>query len=688
LEHLKVFNIGHLCVGVGAGANGMRKGKARLNNLEGVFRTLGGIDVDAAAIQSFERKTGVKGTVLDLFDRGQYRAFHGHEPPADWHEATTTDIHRAFQHEHPHVLFMSFPCKGNSGLLAESKAKTAKYQALNSLALRGLMLALESYKDDPVEIILFENVPRIVQRSRHLLDQIDGMLHAYGYAVQDTEHCCGEIGGLAQRRKRYLKVARHMAKVPGFLYQPRIKPLKTVGEVLSRLPVPGGGQGGPMHRMPALQWKTWVRLALIEAGKDWRSLNGLNVENGFLTDFQIVPEIEYHSGVLGVTPWSGISSTVAGRSGPTNGPFSVADPRRAPGSSEYQQYGVQRWEGVSNAVSGKAAPGAGPYSVSDPRAPQRSDYKVMKYKVVPMSGQSGAVMGASTSGNGAFALADPRPAWANRFGYMSVGEWGGQAKTVIAGGKGVQGGWLSIADPRFGDLNAGFKERNGQYGVLRMDETAPAITGQRSPGQGRFSVADPRMTDRGGSFNRLGVQDWMGTSATVAGETWPTNGAFSIADPRPVGLNANRDSYKTGGHYGITPWDGQSGAVPASAKNNNGPWNVADPRLPEQSDRLVAVIRALDGTWHRPFTTLELAALQSMVDFDDPDFLWLAGNSDSQWREWIGNAVPEDAAQGMADVILECLLLASTGQTFILSNDPIWVRPVRIALSLAQGEAA
>ena len=33
-------------------------------------------------------------------------------------------------------------------------------------------------------------------------------------------------------------------------------------------------------------------------------------------------------------------------------------------------------------------------------------------------------------------------------------------------------------------------------------------------------------------------------------------------------------------------------------------------------EKLVCRIQALDGTWHRPFTTLELAALQSLVDPD------------------------------------------------------------------------
>lgn len=93
-------------------------------------------------------------------------------------------------------------------------------------------------------------------------------------------------------------------------------------------------------------------------------------------------------------------------------------------------------------------------------------------------------------------------------------------------------------------------------------------------------------------------------------------------------------------------------------------------------------IRALDGTWHRPFTTLELAALQSLVDPDE-DFL-LEGQSDSAWRERIGNAVPPDAAAAIAGVMGTTLLLAMTGETFMLSSQPIWVRPVAMALSIDQ----
>ncbi|WP_254176763.1 hypothetical protein [Pseudomonas aeruginosa] len=62
----------------------------------------------------------------------------------------------------------------------------------------------------------------------------------------------------------------------------------------------------------------------------------------------------------------------------------------------------------------------------------------------------------------------------------------------------------------------------------------------------------------------------------------------------------------------------------------------------------------------------------------------LDGLSDSDWRERIGNAVPPAAAEAIAGVMGTTLLLASMGETFMLSSMPIWVQPVAIALSVQQ----
>ncbi|MCU8922413.1 DNA cytosine methyltransferase [Pseudomonas aeruginosa] len=554
----------HFCCGLGGGAAGFNRARPRVGNVEAEWVCLGGIDVDPAGLRDFERLAGVPGTLLDLFTRDQYVRFHGKEPPAGWREATPEDVRRAAQGKRPDAVFISSPCKGASGLLSEKMSLTPKYQALNELTLRCIWLMGEAWADDPVPLIVFENVPRLASRGRHLLDQINSLLGGFGYAVAETTHDCGELGGLAQSRKRFLLVARHVEKVPPFLYEPEKKSLRAVGDILGRMPLPGDiDAAGPMHRVPSLQWKTWVRLALVRAGSDWRSLNDLAVEDGYLRDLIIVPE--YHRGVLGVNHWGDSCGVVAGASRPMNGRLSVADPRAPANALQYQQYGVRRWTDTSGAIIGVKSPGQGTYSVADPRGQSFG-----KYPVTDWDGPSGTVIAASTTGQGAFAVADPRP---------------------------------------------GGVRHNNVFRVVSMGSHAGTITG---------------------------------------------------------------------GHYGVVGFDQSAGAVSASARHDNGRWSVADPRMPAANDRLTCIIQSLDGTWHRPFTTLELAALQSLVDPEEQ--LILDGLSDSDWRERIGNAVPPAAAEAIAGVMGTTLLLAEAGETFMLSNTPIWVRPVAVALSVAQQE--
>lgn len=544
----------HFCCGLGGGAKGFNKAKPVVGNLQAEWQCIGGVDVDAAGLRDFERLSGVPGTLMDLFTREMYAAFHGKEPPAGWKEAAPDDVRKAAGYQRPNAVFISSPCKGASGLLSETMSLTPKYQALNQLTLRCVWLMCEAWKDDPVDLIVFENVPRLATRGRHLLDQINQLLNFYGYAVAETTHDCGELGGLAQSRKRFLLVARHIEKVPPFLYEPAKKTLKSVGSILGRMPLAGDtAAAGPMHRVPALQWKTWVRLALVDAGKDWRCLNDLAIEDGYLRDFMIVPQA--YAGYLGVNDWDESMGTVAGRSSPTNGAFSVADPRANAGALQYQQYGVRRW-----------------------------------------------------------------------------------------------------------------------------DQTSGAIIGVKSPGQGTFSVADPR--DTGIGHAKYNVAQWDGSSRTVISGSTTGQGAFAVQDPRPGMKRGKGDAYLSGGHYGVVDWKDQCGAVSASARQDNGRWSVADPRMPLPNERVTCVIESLDGTWHRPFTTLELAALQSLVEPEE--WLELDGLSDQAWRERIGNAVPPDAAEAMAFTMGTTLLLAGAGETFMLSNMPIWVRPIAVGLSVSQ----
>lgn len=636
---LKTIRHAHLFCGLGGGARGFNRASARVGNMVARFQCLGGIDVNRGAIKDFERLAGVPGTVLDLFDREQYIAFHGKEPPRGWRPAMPQDIVRSFSYLRPHILFLSAPCKGFSGLLSESKSKTAKYQALNKLTLRGVWLALEAYKDDPVELILFENVPRIATRGRHLLDQIVALLRSYGYAVAETVHDCGEIGGLAQSRRRFLLVARHMQKVPPFLYEPPTRPLRGVGEILGKMPLPGDELAGPMHRVPSLQWQTWVRLAFVEAGSDWRSLSKLAVtDDGYLRDYLIVPEMR--RGVLGVTGWDEPACTVAGRSGPTNNTYSVADPRFAASDRwrDGQQYGVNGWDQPTSTIAGQQAPGQGRYAVSDPRhhGPAKMNHC---FRIVP---------------------------------------WG-EPSCAVTGGTGPTSGGLGVADPR----PSNNRQFQNSYVVADWDQPSRTVIGRAQPSDGGLCVADPRPGYSDNAHKHvMRITPWDEASGTVTSGHSPSNGAMCVADPRPSLNRVQGDAYLTAGHYGVVPWDQPSGAVSAAACHDNGRWAVADPRLPAATDRLVCVIQALDGCWHRPFTTLELAALQSLVDPEE--HMHLAGLSDQDWRERIGNAVPSDSAQAIAETMGQTLLLAWSGESFLLSSQKIWVRPLAIALSVAQ----
>ncbi len=663
ITHTMEFRHFHFCCGLGGGKKGFNKSRPQVRHVAGTWRCIGGIDVDPAGIRDFNNiGPGRPGTVMDLFTREQYKAFWQKEPPAEWREATAVDIRRAAGNERPHAVFISSPCKGASGLLSETLSKTAKYQALNALTLRCVWLMCEAWADDPVDLIVFENVPRLSTRARHLLDQINQVLQRFGYAVAETNHDCGELGGLAQSRKRFLMVARHMERVPPFLYEPEKKRLRAVGDVLGCMPFPGDQAGGPMHRIPRLQWKTWVRLAFVEAGSDWRSLNKLAVDNGHLSDYLIVPDM--HNGTLGVRDWNGPCGTVTGNSRPMTGSFSIADPRHFGPPKHSNECRIGPWGEPAKVVSSAHSTGQ---CVADPRF-DPGKYDCGQYGLCSWDETMGAVINVKSPGQGMFAVQDPRPPAGPIFSKYAVTPWDRRTGTVIGGDD--QGAY-AVADPRSGTDFEGA----GKYLVTPFDGPAGTVIAGSSTGQGAFAVADPRCA-----------------------------------------MNSRRkgDHYLTGGHYGVLPWDAASGAVSASAGYDNGRWSVADPRdpcinvapeLPAPDQKTIAMIRALDGTWHRPFTTLELAALQSLIDpaehwSSDPKTqqeinasklgnlvagLSLDGVSDSSWRERIGNAVPPDAAEAIANVMGTTLILAALGETFMLSAIPIWVRPVAIAIATAQG---
>lgn len=374
----KVYKVAHLFCGIGGGAIGFQRARSEFRGMNGSFRTLYGVDYDPAACADFERLTGAPAACADI--------------------ATMTPeaLLAAGKGEHPDVIFLSPPCTGFSGLLSEEKSQEEHYQSLNRLVYQGVFLALETYKAKLPRLLVLENVPRIAQRGKELLRRVRDILSLYGYRFHESTHDCGEIGGLAQHRRRFLMVARHEAQCPTFLYHPPLQRVRAIGEVLEALPMPDDARGGPMHTSPRLKWKTWVRLALIPAGGDWRAIGTKTGATPFNNQLRIVP-------------WSEPSIAVTGGGTPTSGGACVADPRFGGGMGHFgDHYRVTGWSETSPTVTGASRPVCGAITVADPRFPEGEGYRRGTYRVVRWDEPSGTITGELMPSTGPGSVADPR----------------------------------------------------------------------------------------------------------------------------------------------------------------------------------------------------------------------------------------------------------------------------------------
>lgn len=94
---------------------------------------------------------------------------------------------------------------------------------------------------------------------------------------------------------------------------------------------------------------------------------------------------------------------------------------------------------------------------------------------------------------------------------------------------------------------------------------------------------------------------------------------------------------------------------------------------PGKAPPFVPVIIAEDGTWHRPMTLLELAALQGLPTRVNGKALQLSGTR-TQQATHIGNAVPVGAARAIAERMLVALLEADgAGWSLAGGDTPVWV---------------
>lgn len=290
----KPFTALHLFSGSGGGALGFKDARARVGRWSASFHTLGGIDVDQLAAQDFENLVRAPCLAKDVA------------------AVTVGDMRAWFGPTAPDVVLSSPPCRSFSGLLPRKRMNEPRYRKLSGLVLAGVNLVLASWATPP-RILFIENVPNIMARGAEFLIKLRGLLRAHGYATSEGTHDCGALAGLGQHRKRWFMVARHRASCPSLVYHPVERPLVTVGDVLSQLPSPASGAGGPMNRLPRLERATWDKLVRIPAGEDGRAIGA-----------------KYWRGTYGVCRWDRPSGTVTAQASVSRGAFSVADPRIPP----------------------------------------------------------------------------------------------------------------------------------------------------------------------------------------------------------------------------------------------------------------------------------------------------------------------------------------------------------------------
>jgi site-specific DNA-cytosine methylase len=533
--------------GSGGGALGFLDAEVRLLGNVGRFRCLGSIDFDAEACVDFGRFTGAPAWCVDV------------------ETITAAEIVERYGARAPAVVFMSPPCKGSSRLLSSAKAATEKYQRMNRLAVVWTKAMLEAWGDDPPALLLLENVPGLPTRAAGMLKELRALLRRAGYVFHASAHDCGEIGGLAQHRDRYLLVARHPKKCAPLLYQPPKRRVRGVGEVLGELPMPATEAArawGELHTMPRLSWKNWLRLALIPAGGDWRDLEGV----------------------------------LQGRA------------RR----EVFRRHPVQAWDEPAPAVTGPG--GMSLEAVADPRASSLAmrprDWGGGTLGITPWDRASGTIAGEALPANGRFSIADPRVA-------------------------------LPPSDDR----------HHNKHAVVAWDEPAPTVIGKPQPSSGGAAVADVRV---GRAFDAgYGVLAWDQPARTIAGDASAGCGAYAVADARERGfLEAVR----------ILTLD-EAMAL------------ELDPTKPPP---FVPVIIAEDGTWHRPMTPLELAALQGYPTTMRGEPVRFEGGR-TLVVEHIGNSVPPPAARAVAERMLFALLESALGAFSLGGGLEVWVEPEEVS---------
>ena len=555
-----------------------------------------GIDYDPRACEDYRRNVGEPAHCLNL-------------------ATLTIEGLLAVYPECPDVLMSSSPCVGLSGCLSKTLSMTQKYQDFNSLAERGIALAVETWKHAKSGrrqpgLIIFENVPLIKSRGKAMLGRIVAMLHAEGYAVDMRSHDCGEIAdGLAQKRPRFLLVARHMATVPDFLRRPQRHQPLAIRDVLCELERPSPRTTG-MHRLNDLSDLNRLRLACIRAGGDWRCLPSevllVHCESHELEAFTGLRWGENkgrHAGKLGVLDWEIPARTVIGNARICTTWAAVADPRVG-------------WTEAAKSYGGRPDG----YGMADANKP------------------SGTIRGVHLLVNSKASVADPRLSCSARAGAYGMLD-NGEPASVIVGHHKHDNSPGSTCVPRL--AHAPYKD---SYGVQDASEPASVVRGEHSIRQAPGAVADPRLASK-----------WRASKAKPHGRP-----ALTVQyDERGWPVPTHELVILEDGRYVLygPPLDFAS----------KRPRSDVVIRAPDGTEHRALTTREL----------ARVQGFPNWFEFCGPASCGKAladGTPRTGQRKRIGNAVPPPTAYAIAQ---ECkaTLIASANGGFRLASGGIWVQP-------------
>lgn len=639
------LSVGFLAGGLGGVGLGFKwaKSKVQLGDhaVDCEWEIRGSLDNDLNRNREFERLVGAPAHTVDLFTRRDYIAFHGEfadiedptlpfvlnalakkgvgpdgvleysgrtfwryegawaevikwsPPPEGWEEVTPDDMRRYFGEDAPDCIFASMPCQGNSRLLSEAKAATWRYIALNNLHERAFYLVAMAWPDTPVKVQLYENVPGIKYRSKGQLDRTKRDAERLGWGVQDGDHDAGKVGGCAQSRPRWFRAQRNMRACPPFLYKPLEQPLKAIKDVLWDKPMPGDPQGGAMHTLPNLDFITWLRLALIPPGGDWKDIPGPGEWLLRTLDGRIIPPEAFTKVVTGKdgktkTKWFAPDTAVWGRVWipellPNAAHYPDVRIRHNPMGATHGAYWVQDPAKHTSTVTGDVRPTktGSASAVSDDRidvrCPDKENRHASHLRVTAENEAAGTATGATHLANGAQACADARLTLSKDPFPNSYGVRDGEKPigTITAGHSPSFCG-NQVSDDRLNLLQAHMNEKSHgcKYSITDPNHPTGTVTGTRF-GSGAPGMADARVGLETPKFNEaFRLRPPEENAGTVASGTGPSSGGTCTADAR-LAFSDKRHSVK----YKVQPDDGSAQCITTQVDVQTGAPCTADARL-------------------------------------------------------------------------------------------------------------